>query len=238
MARRADNGSFWLSYSDLMTSMFFIMLVLFIVCVVKMAGTNRQLQALNHDMEGQVVELDSLLRLSDQFKELSRSSRLAYDDERRTFYARDFRGVEIFKSESDVIKPEYIAKVDSVGLDLVEILRRLHESNSSFRYQLVIEGNAAIPFEAREAGTYNPDSEDMYYLSYRRALSLYRRWREKGIDLRRYNTEILIAGSGFNGINRDQRWEDNNKRFVIQIIPKVARPDSAGIHTVPSVGAR
>lgn len=238
MARRADNGSFWLSYSDLMTSMFFIMLVLFMVCVVKMANTNNYLRAATAEATGRAEEAENILHLSEQFEELSRSTRLAYDDERRTFYARDFRGVEIFQSESDVIKPEYMAKVDSVGFDLDDILRRLNERNSTFCYQLVIEGNAAIWWEDRRSGNYNPDDEAMYFLSYRRALALYRRWREKGIDLRRYNTEILIAGSGFNGINRDQRWEDNNKRFVIQIIPKVARPDSAGIHAVPSVGAR
>ena len=61
----------------------------------------------------------------------------------------------------------------------------------------------------------------MYKLSYERALALYLRWKTIGIDLRRYNTEIIIAGSGFNGINRDNIKEDNNKRFIIQIIPKI-----------------
>lgn len=40
---RNRSNTFWLSYSDLMTSLFFIMLVLFIVCVVKMKGINDQL---------------------------------------------------------------------------------------------------------------------------------------------------------------------------------------------------
>ena len=41
MSKNRSN-TFWLSYSDLMTSLFFIMLVLFIVCVVKMKGINTQ----------------------------------------------------------------------------------------------------------------------------------------------------------------------------------------------------
>lgn len=65
----------------------------------------------------------------------------------------------------------------------------------------------------------------MYWLSYKRALALYNKWRSQGLNLRDYNTEIIIAGSGFNGINRDNRVEDNNKRFIIQIIPKVSRPN-------------
>ena len=44
MKRHEDNGSFWLSYSDLMTSMFFIMLVLFIVCLIKVSIGYKQLQ--------------------------------------------------------------------------------------------------------------------------------------------------------------------------------------------------
>ena len=64
----------------------------------------------------------------------------------------------------------------------------------------------------------------MLILSYQRALVLYKRWAEQGLNLRKYNTEIIIAGSGFNGTNRDQRIEENNKRFIIQIIPKISRP--------------
>ena len=40
---RNKKDSFWLSYSDLMTSLFFIMLVLFIVSIVKMKGINAEL---------------------------------------------------------------------------------------------------------------------------------------------------------------------------------------------------
>lgn len=34
MGKKKQPDSFWLSYSDLMTSLFFIMLVLFVVCIV------------------------------------------------------------------------------------------------------------------------------------------------------------------------------------------------------------
>ena len=38
MKPRKNKDSFWLSYSDLMTSLFFIMPVLFVVCTAKMSG--------------------------------------------------------------------------------------------------------------------------------------------------------------------------------------------------------
>lgn len=123
----------------------------------------------------------------------------------------------------DTIKSEYIDTVDAVGQSLQEVVKRLHEKNPDLNFQLVIEGNAAIPWQQLHNHSYNPDNVWMYELSYHRALALYRRWLSKGVDLRHYNTEVIIAGSGFNGINRDNRIEENNKRFVIQIIPKISR---------------
>lgn len=141
------------------------------------------------------------------------------------FFAKDFVGVEIFNPNDDNIKPEYLDKVKEVGEALKVILEKLHSENPRFSYQLVIEGTAAIKWDQKVAGTFNPDNQEMYWLSYKRALALYNKWRSQGLNLRDYNTEIIIAGSGFNGINRDNRVEDNNKRFIIQIIPKVSRPN-------------
>ena len=224
MARKRHKDSFWLSYSDLMTSLFFIMLVLFVVCICKMKITNFQLNTALKEANATNEQLQQILQLETQFKELSKSSDLKYIEEKKMFVAKDFIGVEIFNPNKDVIKPEYIATVDRVGNSLQEIVQRLHEKNPNLNFQLVIEGNAAIPWEQLKENTYNADNIQMYELSYHRALALYRRWKLKGFDLRNYNTEVIIAGSGFNGINRDMEVEENNKRFVIQIIPKISRP--------------
>ena len=181
------------------------------------------------DVKASNEQLQQILQLDKQFKELSNSTRLAYDEKKKMFYAKDFVGIEIFDpytgnnlEQATRILDKYLPKVEAVGKDLKGILDKLHKENPNFRYQLVIEGTAAIPWEEKVSGTYNPDSPVMYDLSYRRALALYNMW--KNLDLRKYNTEIIIAGSGFNGINRDNANEDNNKRFIIQIIPKVSRP--------------
>lgn len=217
--RRQD--SFWLSYSDLMTSLFFIMLVLFIVCIIKMKGTQNELTDLLGKTQATVEQYENVLQLENQFKELSKSSTLRYDEKQKTFIAKDFEGIEIFEHESAVIKPEYLETVDKVGCDLNALLSKLYKSNSNFNYLLVIEGNAANSYQ-------NPmpiDKEYTYNLSYARSLALYYRWTKyDNIDLRQYNTEIQICGSGLNGINRDKENENNNKRFVIQIIPKVSKP--------------
>lgn len=231
MAKQKSNDSFWTSYSDLMTSLFFVMLVLFIVCLIKVNGINRGLREANTKANAQIEEYERILQLKEQFEILTRASSLEYDSEKKMFYAKDFQEKEIFNpftgtnlEQATKIKDEYIAIVDTVGNDLMRILEQLN-SNKQFSYQLVIEGTAAIPWQQLQNKTFNPDNATMYDLSYRRALALYNRWRNNGLNFRQYNTEIIIAGSGFNGNNRDNIVEDYNKRFVIQIIPKIDRPE-------------
>lgn len=77
MAKDRSN-TFWLSYSDLMTSLFFIMLVLFIVCIVKMRGVNAELEKEKNDANIKVEQYKRLLQLDQQFAELSKSSALTY----------------------------------------------------------------------------------------------------------------------------------------------------------------
>ena len=213
---------FWTSYSDLMTSLFFAMLVLFVVVVVAMGSVNKKLREALDSANITIEQQNQVLKLQEQFHTLANSTSLEFDEEKRMFYAKDFVGIEIFEPNDDEIKADYTEKVDEVGKDIKNIIDSLSISSDKFKYQLVIEGTAAIPYKELRAGTFNKDNYDMYLLSYRRALALYNRWRH--LNFRESNTEIIIAGSGFNGINRDSKIEDNNKRFVIQIIPKIDRP--------------
>lgn len=229
MATSNKKALFWTSYSDLMTSLFFTVLVLFVVVVVAMGAVNRQVQEAKEKLEKALMkanatneQLNQILRLQDQFNTLTESSSLKYDEQKRMFYAKDFVGIEIFKPNEDVIKDEYLETVNKVGVDIKKLLETLKVHNRDFKYQLVIEGTAAIPYKELGAGTFNPDNMGMYELSYRRALALYNKWKD--LNFRESNTEIIIAGSGFNGVNRDNNVEDNNKRFIIQIIPKIEKP--------------
>ena len=224
MAKKQQKDPFWTSYSDLMTSLFFVMLVLFIICLIKVGHDKEVIESQYQEAKASNEQLKQILQLEEQFKVLGQSTSLGYDKEKKMFYAKDLVGIEIFSSEDDKIKEEYLETVDNVGNDLMKILESLY--NENFHYQLVIEGNAAVKWDQLRNHTYNPDNTEMYHLSYRRALALYNRWRTVGKhDFRKYNTEIIIAGSGFNGNNRDNKIEENNKRFIIQIIPKINRPE-------------
>nr|WP_311521882.1 hypothetical protein [uncultured Porphyromonas sp.] len=220
---------FWISYSDLMTSLFFTFLVLFVVVIISTGMVHNNSQKEKQVLRDSLAhvnatneQLKQILNLEEQFNILASNSSFKYDKQKSVFYAKDFIGIEIFEPNKDIIKPEYLGKVDEVGEDIKELMRKLDKTNKNFKYLMIIEGTAAIPYEAKQSKTYNPDQIDMYELSYRRALALYLRWKD--LNFREGNTEVIIAGSGFNGINRDDKIEENNKRFVIQIIPKVENP--------------
>lgn len=229
MAENNKKALFWTSYSDLMTSLFFAVLVLFVVVVVAM-GENKQeleiakakLDEAKKEAKASQEQLNQILRLDRQFKTLTSSTSLQYDTEKRMFYVKDFVGIEIFEPNKCTIKEKYLETVDTVGTEIKQIIESLKEKNKDFSYLLVIEGTAAIPYKKLKKDTFDPDNHAMYELSYQRALALYERWKK--LNFRDSNTEIIIAGSGFNGINRDKIIEDNNKRFVIQIIPKIEKP--------------
>ena len=219
MSKKQSKSLFWISYSDLMTSLFFVMLVLFCISMVKLKGALA-------DANVTIEQQRQILKIEEQFHELSKSSGLVYLEENKIFTAKTLLGKDIFKPNSDSIRNDMLCAVTSVGHSLDTILRKLNEQNPDLSFLLVIEGTAAIPIESLLDNSYNPDNVFAYRLSFNRAMKLYNTWRENDINLRKYNTEILICGSGFNGINRDKINEDNNKRFFIQIIPKISRPES------------
>lgn len=215
MSKNRNGSLFWISYADLMTSLFFVMLVLFVISVSRM-------QIALTEANVTIKQQQQILQLDNQFKILSASSELIYIEENKIFTSKELLGIDIFMPESDEIKNEHSETIRRVGHSIESILKELNHQNPDLSYLLVIEGTAAIPLENLKSGTYNPDLQYPYMLSYKRALAVYNFWRRDGIDLRKYNAEVLICGSGFNGRNRDTQNEDNNKRFVIQILPKVA----------------
>ncbi len=208
---------FWTSYSDLMTTLFFTMLVLFVVIIVALGQSRAQLQKELNRIKADSEMVHKIERLNKQFETLDKSEYLKYDPKKCIFYSPRFEGKEIFEPDKDVILKKYDTDVENVGHEIKKLIDDLYRENTNFKFQLVIEGTAAMPIHYS-----NTDNKHAYELSYKRALALYNRWKNLGI--RGENTEIIIAGSGFNGINRDTKNEDNNKRFIIQIIPKIERP--------------
>ncbi|WP_256614506.1 hypothetical protein [Segatella copri] len=96
-----------------------------------------------------------------------------------------------------------------------EIQKFLSKHNDN-KYLLIIEGQASKNSEAW--------TDRNYDLSFERAYSLMKYWKDVcGINFGK-NCEVQIAGSGDGRYNietmRDKMYEVNNQRFLIHIIPK------------------
>lgn len=126
-------------------------------------------------------------------------------------------GIEIFEPNQIEILPEYKRTTIEVGEKIEIFLNELQEKYPDFSYLIIIEGNMGNSYDMR----FSPDTKFGYTKSYERALAVYNLWVENDINFRKTNVEVLISGSGFNGLCREVD-EEKNKRFSIQIIPKVS----------------
>ena len=220
MSKKNKGDFFWIGYADLMTTLFFVMLVLFVLTVV-------YLKIEQEAITTEVGKLQKILRLEEQFKPLEEDGDFIYLPECKKFVAKSLRKKEIFEPGKTIILPDYIAATVEVGQKIEDFLNKLQADNKDFSYLLVIEGNMANSYDGR----YDADDLSGYKTSYDRALAVYDLWQKNNINFRKSNVEVLISGSGYNGLCRENRTtgkykktedvEAYNKRFSIQIIPKV-----------------
>jgi len=226
------NNIFWIGFSDLMSSLFFIMLVLFVLAIgflnIQMKDNeeiikqNEKLIAELKLREKGLIEererLEKLLNLEKQFEPLIIDNSFHYLSDCKKFIVKDLMGIEIFEPNKVDIKNEYIERTKIAGRKIEKFLIELNRQNKELTYLLVIEGNMANDYKDPKP----IDRPDFYIKSYQRALAVYNLWLAEGINFRKYNVEVMLCGSGLNGLCRDP-IEDNNKRFSIQIIPKVSK---------------
>lgn len=208
---------FWTSYSDLMTSLFFIMLTLFVLVIV----------LLHKRMETTERQLEEIKKVEASTKELGRSQYYAYKPE----YKKYVLNVKCFfqESKSDLKDLQTdTASLHNAGTEIEQFLLR-----NENKYLLIIEGQASRNSIMQ--------TDLNYSLSFQRALTLMKFWKDIcHIDFG-VNCEIQIAGSGdgrynfgFTGGENTYRFEEldktlmrergekerDNQRFVIHIIPK------------------
>lgn len=198
-----------MSFSDLMTSLFFVVLVLYVLTYVMLKKEQNKLEIENE-------KLNQILQLEQQFKPLQNDNDFIYLQDCKKYISKELNSIEIFEPNKSAILEKYKSSTIKVGNKLENLLKELNVANSNFSYLIIIEGNMANSWDKK----FSSDSEYGYNKSYERALAVYNLWNDNNIDLRKYNSEILISGSGFNGLCRD-KVEENNKRFSIQIIPKI-----------------
>lgn len=208
---------FWTSYSDLMTSLFFIMLTLFVLVIV----------LLHKRMETTEKQLEEIKKVEASTKELERSQYYAYKPEYKKYVLEVKCFFQQAKSSFNDLQTD-TASLRKAGEEMEQFLSR-----NDNKYLLIIEGQASRNSIMQ--------TDLNYSLSFQRALTLMKFWKDIcHIDFGA-NCEIQIAGSGdgrynfgYTGGESTYRFEEldktlmrergdkevENQRFVIHIIPK------------------
>lgn len=192
---------FWTSCSDLMTSLFFIMLVLFILVIVllhkRMEVTERQLAEIKK-VEQSTQDLDrKYFTYRPDYKKYVLNIAVSYPV-----------GISDITQMDVSDKEKCLEDLYQAGKEVQSFLERNHEN----KYILIIEGQAS------------KDSYKLNYeLSYQRALGLMKYWcKDRKLNFGD-NCEVQIAGSGDGELETNSMREESeilNQRFLIHILPK------------------
>lgn len=220
MKKNKKESFFWTSYSDLMTSMFFIMLVLFVVTV---ALLHKEMLKIGEEREAMRIERDVTLAQINKIKEIQEATQTidtTYFRFDENFKRHTLRNIEVsFKTYSPDIKdiPKDVRKtLAEAGKAIRESLLQAQKDNPDAKFLLIVEGQTSNDGYVRN-----------YELSYERALSLVKFWSSQKIYFDEaggiHNCEVIISGSGKSSKFRelpDNKNNAKNQRFVIHIIPK------------------
>lgn len=209
MAKKKRESFFWTSYSDLMTSLFFIMLTLFVLAI---ALLHKQVVQIGKDKEATEKELAKINEIRTAIQSID-STYFMYDDS----YKKHILKTEVkFQTGSSNINDLDVAtqhELLAVRDTIKSFLDRLIEKDKQASYLLIIEGQAS-------KDNYSLNNQ----LSYDRALSLFKFWfpNQKETTLQFYNLpcEVVIAGAGCMDGKPKASKNSDNQRFLIQIMPK------------------
>lgn len=209
---------FWVGYSDLLTSLFFVMLVLFSITFLNFKQKNRQLEASVEQLK-QIKEVELALGSLDDkyysFDPINKRYRLNID----VNFPRNKFGFNLLSND---VKKE----LKDAGWEIYNKVNSLIIDNPEIEYLMIVEGHAQK--SKLKDGRYNSETipEQGYKVSYQRALGLVNFWKEDCkipfSDIGN-NCELLIVGSGHFGQSRDNVNEKNNRRFTIQVTSKVGK---------------
>lgn len=256
---KKNRNYFWIGYSDLMTTLFFLMLLCAIFSIKYYSGKNVALQKQNLVLEKEKNRLQEDKNNAKYYKDRNKalSKQIVVLKKEKEIIETVKKNIEKLKDKKDlfVYDTKYKrytlkfdvqfrtgrshvdrydikhfvstqSKLNQAGTELkrlIDNLAYLKHSDDAYKnvsYIIVVAGSAS-----RTGRT-----DRNYSLSYQRAYSLYKYWRDNlGIDFdaKKYHDliELQIAGNGTGGVGRlvsdDSGYNRKNQRFIINIIPKL-----------------
>ena len=203
------NNYFWVSLSDLMISMFFVMLVLFAISIAILHNREKVSREALAEIDSIQQALEGLDKDFFDFDEINKRYKLKVDVRFRP-NSYDINDIPLDDRQN----------ILNAGNSLFLKMKELIENNSHIDYLVIIEGNTQ-----RFNNNYIDNPDLGYIYSYQRALSLVNFWKLYGVDFKKLGPqcEIIIAGSGYFGYSRDESNEGNNRKFSIQVTSKVGK---------------
>jgi flagellar motor protein MotB len=218
MTKHKKESFFWTSYSDLTTSLFFVMLVLFVLVIVllhnKMMEIEKERQLAEKERKATQEQLDKITEINESVKNID-TTYFEYDSEFKRHTLKNIK-VSFRKGSSNIndIPAEQLESLLEVGKSIIQFVATAVAKNQEVKYLLIIEGQSSKDNYIRN-----------YELSYERALALVKYWiDEKNLKFDHEKCEIIISGSGQESPFREKPdipTNFNNQRFVIHIIPKI-----------------
>lgn len=203
MAQKQESY-FWTSYSDLMTSLFFVMLVLFVLACTMLKS---KIDEVEKQSEATEKELAKIREIEEGIKAIDPNF-FEYNSAHKKHILKI--NVQFRTSSSDIsdIPLNQQQQLIKAGQSISSFLKN---SSEDVKYLLIIEGQSSKD---------NFPGNDV--LSFNRANSLKNFWAKQNIDFGN-KCEVIVSGSGQNGVMRalpDNAQNAKNQRFLIHIIPK------------------
>lgn len=206
MSKQKKESFFWTSYSDLMTSMFFVMLVLFILTI---AILHRKMVEIEKERKATQAQLDKIKEIDNAMNNINKQYFEYNEKYKKHILKIEARFDREEFEELKIIPQSAIKDLITAGELIRDSIISISSRFPRIQYLLIIEGQASID---------NATEQHNYELSYKRARTLKMIWDKAKLNFGT-NCEILISGSGTGGTMRDS-IQRNNQRFLIHIVPK------------------
>lgn len=192
---------FWASYADLMSSLFFIMLILFILTVIMLRKKNETTEN----------ELNKIREIQNAISNID-AKYFEYNQEHKKHILKI--DVEFPTGSANIlaIDTNIREQLLDAGKTIVTFIQNACNREPNSQYLLIIEGQAS-------KDNFPKNDE----LSYERALALVNYWNQNEVIFNSEQCEVIVSGSGQHGtlrIQPDTRNNKKNQRFLIHILPK------------------
>lgn len=198
---------FWASYADLMSSLFFIMLVLFVLTVVML---QKQVKEIEKMKEATEAEINKIKEIQNAISNID-STYFAYNAEHKKHILKIDVGFQTNSADITDISINTRYQLLNAGKAINQFIKEACQKYKA-QYLLIIEGQASKDNFIR-------NNE----LSYERALALVNYWKNNGVYFNPEQCEVIVSGSGQDGTLRmlpDIPGNVKNQRFLIHILPK------------------